>query len=206
MPLTSAQHVVVLDRRLHEDETEGDMTRTRPWLQQIGAGVVLGGVAVLGQSADSTMSREVISATGCVARAGADGSEAVLTEGHGAGFVLDGARIAPSVGLVEAARSPSGAPSSNEGTQATRAVEPGTGLPPPDARPRGADLTVRRDDRLLLAPERGVDLAAHVGHRVMVSGRLSSFAAAGGVASASSGRTLTVTRVSMIAPACTTGS
>jgi hypothetical protein len=182
---------------------------TRQWLQAIGVGVVLGviGSGVRAQSPDSTMSREVISATGCVARAGADGSGVAANEGIGAGFVLDGVRIAPSVGLVEAPGMASPAtPSSNEGTQATNTVEPGTGAPPQDARPRGADITVKRDNRLLLVAERGVDLAAHVGRRVMVSGRLSSFAAPGGVASASSGRTLTVTRVSLIAPACTTGS
>jgi hypothetical protein len=54
--------------------------------------------------------------------------------------------------------------------------------------------------------DRGIDLAEHAGQRVMVTGRLSSFAAPGGVASPSSGQTLTVTTVSVIAPACTTGS
>ena len=71
----------------------------------------------------------------------------------------------------------------------------------------GADgeLTPRQDGLLLVA-DRGVDLAQHRGQRVLVTGRLSSFAAPGGVASMSSGRTLTVTKVSVIAPACTTGS
>ncbi len=63
-----------------------------------------------------------------------------------------------------------------------------------------------RDNGLLLVADRGINLSEHLGHRILVTGRLASFAAAGGVASTASGRTLTVTTVSMIAPACTTGS
>ena len=68
------------------------------------------------------------------------------------------------------------------------------------ASPRG------RDAGLLLAADRAIDLAEHVGQRVIVTGRLSSFAATGGVASTASGQTLTVTKVTLIAPACTAGS
>jgi hypothetical protein len=77
-----------------------------------------------------------------------------------------------------------------------------------EARASGNDMasTRPRDDGLLLVADRGVDLAEHVGHRVLVTGRLSSFASPDGVASTASGRTLTVTKVTLIAPACTPGS
>jgi hypothetical protein len=162
----------------------------------IGLAVVLGSSQLSAQSPSSTMSREVISATGCVQLASGDDL--------GTGFLLKGVRVAPAVGLVEAPRAaPSGTPS--EGHPAASTVEPGSGAPPAATRESGVE-SARRDNGLLLAADRGVDLAAHVGHRVLVTGRLSSFAAPGGVASTSSGRTLTVTTVSLIAPACTTGS
>jgi hypothetical protein len=184
------------------------MNRTRQW-RAIGVGVVIAGVtAVSAQSPESTMSREVVSATGCVVKAGANGDLAAAAgAAAGAGFVLKGVRIASPAGLVEAPRTPSsGTPSSNEGSEATNTADPGTGAPPAEARASGADIAGRGDTGLLLVPDRGVALADHVGHRVMVTGRLSSFAAPGGVASSASGRTLTVTKVTLIAPACTTGS
>src|SRR5215207_9272737 len=99
----------------------------------IGIGLLIAGApAVSAQSPTSTMSREVVSATGCVARSGADGA--------GAGFVLEGMRVAPAAGLVEAPRTPaSGTPSSNEGSEATNTADPGTGAPPAEARASGAD-------------------------------------------------------------------
>lgn len=185
------------------------MKGTLQWRHGLGVGVLLaaGGAGLLAQSPDSTMSREVVSATGCVARSAADGLGAAASEGIGAGFVLKGVRLAPSLGLVEASRTQApGTPSSHEGTQAANTAEPGSGAPPADARASGADIAAPRDGGLLLVADRGVDLDGHVGHRVLVTGRLSSFAAPGGVASVSSGRTLTVTKVSLLAPACTTGS
>jgi hypothetical protein len=168
------------------------MRTTRPWGMGIGFAVVLGSTQLSAQAPSSTMSREVVSATGCVQLAGGDG------HGDGLGsFVLKGVRIAPAVGLVEAPRTPAaGSPSSFEASPAPGTAEPAS----------GAADRAGRDPGLLLAADRGVDLSTHVGHRVLVTGRLSSFAAAGGVASTSSGRTLTVTSVSLIAPACTTGS
>ncbi|MEO5820954.1 MAG: hypothetical protein ABIT71_10635 [Vicinamibacteraceae bacterium] len=184
------------------------MKSTRHWRQMVGvAVVVVGGTAASAQSPDSTTSREVISATGCVSRMGADGNAAAVSDGIGAGFVLKGVRIAPSVGLLEVPRTPpTGTPGSNEGTQATNTAEPGSGASAAEAKVSGAEIVPRRDTGLLLVADRGVELAEHIGHRVMVTGRLSSFAAPDGVASAASGRTLTVSKVSMIAPACTTGS
>lgn len=178
----------------------------RTWLHIVGAGVFAAGAQIAAQSPESTTSREVISATGCVQLAALEGA-AGTGEGIGPGFVLKGVRVAPSVGLIEAPRAISpGTPSSNEGSEASNTADPGTGAPPVEARASGADIASPRDTGLLLVADRGVDLAAHTGHRVMVTGRLSSFAAAGGVASTSSGRTLTVTKVTQIAPACTTGS
>jgi hypothetical protein len=169
------------------------MRTTRPWGMGIGFAVVLGSTQLSAQAPSSTMSREVVSATGCVQLAGGDGHG----DGLGTGFVLKGVRIAPAVGLVEAPQAPAaGSPSSFEASPAPGTAEPAS----------GAADRAGRDPGLLLAADRGVDLSTHVGHRVLVTGRLSSFAAAGGVASTSSGRTLTVTSVSLIAPACTTGS
>jgi hypothetical protein len=158
------------------------------------------------QSPRSTMSREVLSATGCLRLAAADGASAETGEGIGPGFVLKGVRVAPNVGLVEAPTLPA-TPSSHEGTQATTSAEPGSGAPPADGQAvaPGAPAPAR-DNGFLLVADRGINLSEHLGHRILVTGRLASFAAAGGVASTASGRTLTVTTVSMIAPACTTGS
>jgi hypothetical protein len=181
------------------------MTCTRLWRYTIGICALLAsGATASAQSPESTTSREVVSATGCLARTGTDGSGAFA--GSGAGLVLTGVRVAPAVGLVEAPRTAApGTPSSHEGSQATNTPDVAGSVPSGDAGATSADIA-RRDPGLLLVPDRGVDLDPHVGHRVMVTGRLSSFAAVGGVASASSGRTLTVTRVTLIAPACTTGS
>jgi hypothetical protein len=176
------------------------METTRPLAIGIGIVVALSGPHLSAQSPNSTMSREVVSATGCVQLASGDGQG----EGLGTALVLKGVRIAPSVGLIEAPRAaPATAPSSQQ-AQAAQA-ESGSASPTAATRESGADIAPK-DSGLLLVADRGVDLATHVGHRVLVTGRLSSFAAAGGVASASSGRTLTVTSVSLIASACTTGS
>jgi hypothetical protein len=177
----------------------------RIWMAM--TGVCLGGMAVAAQAPTSTMSRDVISAIGCVQPAAADGLAPETGEGIGPGFVLTKARVAPSLGTVESSRRSSpGTPSSNEGSQATNSAEPGSGAPPLEARASGADLATRRDAGLILVADRGIELAQHVGRRVMVTGRLSSFAAPGGVPSPSSGQTLTVTKLSVIAPACTTSS
>jgi len=141
------------------------MNRTRQWLQAIGVGVAVSGALVGAQLPDSTTSREVVSATGCVQRA----TPAEATAG---GQRLDGAFV------LRGARA-----SGNE-----------------KASPHG------RDAGLLLAADRAIDLTAHVGQRVMVTGRLSSFAATGGIASTASGQTLTVTKVTLIARSCTAGS
>jgi hypothetical protein len=123
--------------------------------------------------------------------------------------VLKGVRIAPSVGLVEAPRSAPANPPASQTSPAATAPAPGSAAALPATPETGGDAArsdPRADPGLLLVADRGVDLAAHVGHRVLVTGRLSSFAAPGGEASTSSGRTLTVTTVSLISPACTTGS
>ena len=101
-----------------------------------------------------------------------------------------------------------GTPASSEASEATNTAEPGSGAPPAEARASGNDMASPRprDTALLLTADRGVDLAEHVGKRVMVTGRLSSFASPDGVASTASGRSLTVTKVTLIAPACTAGS
>jgi hypothetical protein len=138
------------------------MNRTRQWLQAIGVGVAVGGALVSVQLPDSTTSRDVVSATGCVQRATPAEATAGGQRIDGA-FVLRGARTGGTTGRAE-----------------------GAGL--------------------LLVADRAVDLAEHVGKRVIVTGRLSSFAAKGGVASTASGQTLTVTKVTLIAPACTAGS
>jgi hypothetical protein len=100
-----------------------------------------------------------------------------------------------------------GTPSSSESSQATNTAEPGSGASATEARASGIDITqARRDSGLRLVADRGVDLAQHVGHRVLVTGRLSSFAAPNGVPSTASGRSLTVTKVSLISAGCTVGS
>jgi hypothetical protein len=179
------------------------MKTTRPLGIGIGVAVALSATYLSAQSPSSTMSREVVSATGCLRLAGGEGQG----EGLGTALVLKGVRIAPSVGLVEAPRTaPVTPPSAREGSPV---VDPGSAALPPATRESGADAAPpepRPDPGLLLVADRGVDLATHVGHRVLVTGRLSSFAAPGGEASTSSGRTLTVTSVSLISPACTTGS
>jgi len=147
------------------------MNGTSRWLQELGLGIVVGGSLASAQALDSTMSREVVSATGCVQRATPAEATAGGQRVDGA-FVLRGARIGGASGREE-----------------------GLALPP-----------ASRDAGLLLAADRGIDLAEHADKRVIVTGRLSSFAAPDGVASTASGRTLTVTKVTLIAPACTAGS
>ena len=185
------------------------MNSTRQWLQAIGVGVVVGGSLASAQL-DSTTSREAVSAAGCVQQASAAEATAGGQRIDGA-FVLRGARMGGTTGRAERPALPPtspGTPASSEGSEATNTAEPGSGAPPAEARASGNDMasTRPRDAGLLLVADRGVDLAAHVGHRVIVSGRLSSFAAPGGVASTASGRTLTVTSLTLIAPACTAGS
>jgi hypothetical protein len=161
------------------------------------------------QLPESTTSREIVSATGCVQPA-TPAEKAGGGDGLGGGFMLRGVKVGPSLGLAERPALPAtspGTPASTEGSQATNTAEPGSGAPPSEARASGADIAgTQRDSGLRLVGDRGVDLAAHVGHRVLVTGRLSSFAAPGGVASTSSGRTLTVTKVSLISTGCTVGS
>ncbi len=128
-----------------------------------------------------TTSREVVSAAGCVQQASAAEATAGGQRIDGA-FVLRGARIGGTSGRAERPALPPtspGTPASSEGSEATNTAEPGSGAPPAEARASGNDMasTRPRDAGLLLVADRGVDLAAHVGHRVMVSGRLSSFAA-----------------------------
>lgn len=186
------------------------MSRTRQWLQVIGVGVVVGGSLLSAQGPDSTMSREVVSATGCVQRASADEATEGGQRFDGA-FVLRGARIGGTAGRSARPTLPAtspGTPASSEGSEAANTAEPGSGAPPVEARASGNDMASPglRDGGLLLAADRGIDLAEHVGKRVMLTGRLSSFAGTDGVASTASGRTLTVTKVTLIAPACTAGS
>lgn len=186
------------------------MKSTQFWRGVLAAvGVVASGAVVSAQLPQSTTSREVISATGCVQRA--TPAEATATgDGLAGGFVLRGVRTGPSQGLATRPALPPtspGTPASTESSQATNTAEPGSGAAPNEARASGADIApARPDSGLHLVADRGVDLAEHVGHRVLVTGRLSSFAAPGGVASTASGRTLTVTKVSMLAPGCTVGS
>jgi hypothetical protein len=187
------------------------MNRTREWLQAIGVGVIVGAAFASAQQADpATTSREVVSATGCVQRATA----AEATAGGqrlDVAFVLRGAAIGGSgvrqEGPAPAPTSP-GIPGNNEASESTNTAEPGSGAPPVEARASGNDMASPhpRDTGLLLAADRGIDLAEQVGKRVLVTGRLSSFASPDGVASTASGRTLTVTKVILIAPACTAGS
>ena len=92
------------------------------------------------------MSRDVVSATGCVQRATADEATG-RRAAHDRAFILRDARIGGTTGRAE-----------------------GAGL--------------------LVVADRGIDLPEHVGKRVIVTGRLSSFAAKGGVASTASGQTL----------------
>lgn len=182
------------------------MKTTRPLGMGLGAAVVLCATHLSAQSPSSTMSREVISATGCVRLADGEGQG----QGLGTALVLKGVRIAPSVGLVEAPRTAPVSPSARrEEPPAVDPAGPGSGTPPAATSESAADVARPEpgsDPGLLLVADRGVDLATHVGHRVLVTGRLSSFAAPGGEASTASGRTLTVTTVSLISPACTTGS
>lgn len=172
----------------------------RTWLQFLGVGVMVASGTLVAQSPDSTTSREVISATGCVQRAGAEHTG----EGVGNGFLLQRVRVAPAAGLLDAPRASRATPSSDDSSRATNSPELASAGP---AETRASRESISpREPGLLLVADRGVDLDAHVGHRVLVTGRLSSFAAPGGVASTASGRTLTVTKVSLIAPACATGS
>ena len=185
------------------------MNRTCQWLQAIGVGVAIGSALVSAQPPDATTSREIVSATGCVQRATPTDATAGGQRIDGA-FVLRAARIGGSTGRVERPALPAtspGTPASSEGSEATNTAEPGSGAPPAEARASGNEMaSPQRDAGLLLDADRAIDLAEYVGKRVMVTGRLSSFAAAGGVASMASGRTLTVTKVTLIAPGCTAGS
>ena len=186
------------------------MNRTYQWLQAMGVGVAIGGALVSAQPPDATTSREIVSATGCVQRATPAEATAGGQRIDGA-FVLRAARIGGSTGRVERPAPPAtspGTPASSEGSEATNTAEPGSGAPPAEARASGNEMASpqARDAGLLLDADRAIDLAEYVGKRVMVTGRLSSFAAAGGVAATASGRTLTVTKVTLIAPGCTAGS
>ena len=175
----------------------------------IGAMVHASGATVSAQLPESTTFRDIISATGCVQReTPADGSTGGV--GLDSAFMLRGVRVGPSMGLAQRPAVPPtspGTPASSESSQATNTADPGSGAPLSEARASGTDLTqARRDSGLRLIANHGVDLAEHVGHRVLVTGRLSSFAAPNGVPSTASGRTLTVTRVSLISTGCTAGS
>ena len=91
--------------------------------------VVLCGTHLTAQSPSSTMSREVVSATGCVRLAAEDGQG----EGVGTALVLKGVRIAPAAGLVEAPRTPrtdTPVPSNQESAQGALTAEPGPSGPP----------------------------------------------------------------------------
>lgn len=163
---------------------------------------------VSAQLPDSTMSRDVVSATGCVER-DASGEKTADGGSLGGAFMLRGVRVGPTMGLSERPALPPtspGTPASSESSQATNTAEPGSGASPTEARASGIDIAPSRRDGLRLVGDRGVDLAEHIGHRVLVTGRLSSFAAPGGVPSTASGRTLTVTNVSLISAGCTIGS
>ena len=185
------------------------MNRMYRWMQSIGIGVVLGGAVASAQLPESTTSRDNASVSGCVQRATAAEAAAGGQRVDGA-FVLRGARLGAAGTADRRVVPPAspGTPGNNEGSEATNTAEPGSGAPPAEARASGNDMAspAPRDSGLLLVPERGIDLAEHVGKKVIVTGRLSSFAASGGVASTASGRTLTVTKVSLIAPGCTAGS
>jgi hypothetical protein len=175
----------------------------------VGAVVPPSGATVSAQLPESTTFRDIVSATGCVQRDTlADGAASGTS--LGGAFTLRGVRLGPSMGLAERPALPPtspGTPASSESSQATNTAEPGSGAPPSEARASGTDITqARRDSGLRLVADRGIDLAEHVGHRVLVTGRLSSFAAPDGVASTASGRTLTVTRISLISTGCTAGS
>ena len=186
------------------------MNRTRQWLQAVGVGVAVAGSIASAQHQDSTMSREVVSATGCVQRAAPAEATAGGQRVDGA-FVLRGARIGGATGRSDRPALPAttpGTPASSEGSEATNTAEPGSGAPPAEARASGNDMASPRppDAALLLVADRAIHLAEYVGKRVIVTGRLSSFAAPDGVASMASGRTLTATKVTLVAPACTAGS
>lgn len=192
--------------------------RNTPFWRYIGLCVCIGGAtgtvvaargATTAQLPESTTSREIVSATGCVQRETPE-EKATGGDGLGGGFVLRGIKVGPSMPRTERPALPPtspGTPASSEGSQATNTAEPGSGAPPDEARASGADIaSAQRGSTLRLVADRGVDLETHLGHRVLVTGRLSSFAAPGGVASTSSGRTLTVTKVSLISAGCTVGS
>lgn len=187
------------------------MNRTCQWLQALGVGVIIGGSFASAQQLDpATTSREVVSATGCVQRATAAEATPGGQRVDGA-FVLRGAAIGGGGVRQDRPAPPAtspGTPTNNEASESTNTAEPGSGAPPVEARASGNDMASPRprDTGLLLAADRGIDLAEHVGKRVLVTGRMSSFASADGVASTASGRTLTVTKVTLIAPACTAGS
>jgi hypothetical protein len=193
--------------------------KSRQFWRSVGFYVAIGGAlsavvyssraTAAAQLPESTTSRDVVSATGCVERA----TPAEKTAGGDSldgGFMLRGVKVGPRMGLAERPALPPtspGTPASSEGSQATNTAEPGSGAPPREARASGADIAgAQRDSALRLVADRGIELGEHVGHRVLVTGRLSSFAAPGGVPSTASGRTLTVTKVSLISIGCTVGS
>jgi len=159
------------------------------------------------QLPESTTSRDVVSATGCVQPA-TPAEKSAGGDSLDGGFMLRGVKVGPRAGVAERPAPPPtspGTPASSEASPATNTAEPGSGAPP--RRASGADITgTQRDSALRLVADRGIALAEHVGHRVLVTGRLSSFAAPGGAASTASGRTLTVTKVSLISTSCTVGS
>jgi len=168
-------------------------------------GVLASGALVSAQLPDSTTSREVVSATGCLQQATA-AEAAAGGDGLEGAFMLRGMRVGPSTGLAQRPALPPTSPGSAASSE-TDTAEPARAAAPQAAGASAADIAPsRRDSGLRLVGDRGVDLSEHVGHRVLVTGRLSSFAAPGGVASTASGRTLTVTNISLIAPACTVGS
>lgn len=183
------------------------MDRPRQWLLSMGAGIVLGAAIASAQAPESAGSAGIVSATGCLQRAAA----APNGQGSGGSFVLNGARIGGASGGQDRPAVPAtspGIPTSNEASESTNTAEPGSGAPPVEARASGNDMASvqSHDRRLPLAADPGVDLAGHVGHRVMVTGRLSSFGSPDGGTAMAPVRTLTVTKVTPIAPACTPGS
>ena len=120
------------------------MNSTRQWLQAIGVGVAIGGSLVSAQPPDSTMSREVVSATGCVQRATPAEATAGGQRIDGA-FVLRGARIGGTTGRAERPALPAtspGTPASSEGSEATNTAEPGSGAPPVEARASGNEMAL----------------------------------------------------------------
>ncbi len=202
-----------LARRLHSGRRRNRRTKSTQFRRAVCVTVLVGGAigavldasgaTVSAQLPGSTTSRETVSATGCLQREtlaekflGGDSLDGA--------FVLRGVRVGPS--MPERPALPPTSPAGNEGLQATNTAEPGSGAPPSEARPGGTDIAPGRDTALRLVGDRGLDLAEHVGHRVLVTGRLSSFAAPTGGPSTASGRTLTVAKVSLISVGCTVGS